>query len=62
MRPDFLFMKEDYLKWGGELSYFTRVSKKGETGMFVKASVDYFNPAGSEESRTLTSLGLGFTF
>ncbi len=62
MRPDFLYLKEDYTKWGGELSYFTRVSKTGGTGMFLKASIDYFNPSGNEESRTLTSLGLGFTF
>ncbi len=62
MTPDFLFLKADYVKWGGELSYFTAVSKKGQTGVFVKAAVDFFNPSGNEESRTLTSLGLGFTF
>jgi hypothetical protein len=62
MRPDFNYLKDDYVKWGGELSYFTCVSKTGGTGMFLKVSADCFNPYENGDSRSLTSLGLGFTF
>lgn len=62
MRPDFELLKNDYVKWSGDLTYCTNVSGKGYTGMFVKLSADCFNPYGNEESRNLTTLGLGFTF
>jgi hypothetical protein len=62
MTPDFEYMKRDYIKVGGEISYFTRVSKSSKSGVFLKIAADYYKPIEGEGNRMQTSFGLGFTF
>lgn len=62
MTPDFQYLKMSYYKIGGELSYFTNISKSGNSGMFVKAAVDYYKPVDGNDFRMLTNFGVGFTF
>jgi len=62
MTPDFEYLKLSYMKIGGELSFFTNISKSGRSGMFIKAAVDYYKPVDSDNNRVLTNVGVGFTF
>ncbi|MEA5005557.1 MAG: hypothetical protein VB022_03995 [Rikenellaceae bacterium] len=62
MTPDFQYMKSSYTKIGGDLSYFTKISKTGKAGMFIKAAVDYYKPSDRDDNRIQSSLSLGFTF
>ncbi len=43
MTPDFQYMKRSYYKLGGEVSYFTNISKNRKSGMFIKAALDTTN-------------------
>jgi len=62
MKPDFQYLQTDYMKIGGELSYFTGIGKTRHAGMFVKAAVSCFLPGEGENNRMLTGFGIGFTF
>ncbi len=62
MMPDFQFMKQDYIKVGGALSYFSTLGKENKFGFNLKLNVDYFKPSEGDDNRVLTSFGLGFTF
>ncbi len=62
MTPDFQYLKRDYYKIGGEVSYFTNISKSKKVGIYVKAALDYYKPSEGNDHRMLTNLGVGFTF
>lgn len=62
MTPDFQYLKKSYYKIGGEISYFTKITKSGKTGMFVKAAVDYYKPTEGNDNRLFSNFGVGFTF
>lgn len=62
LTPDFLFMKQDYYKIGGELTLSTGLGKVRRTGLYVKAAIDYYKPTEGEDNRIQTNLGIGFTF
>jgi hypothetical protein len=62
MTPDFQYMKRSYYKLGGEVSYFTNISKNRKSGMFIKAALDYYKPTEGSDNRLLTNLGVGFNF
>jgi hypothetical protein len=62
MRPDFLYIQTDYMKIGGELSWFTGIGKTRQGGMFVKAALSCFLPGEGDDNRMLTGFGIGFTF
>jgi len=60
--PDFLYLKQSYYKAGGEISYFADIHKKGKSGIFVKAAVDYYKPTEGSNERLFSNLSVGFTF
>lgn len=62
MTSDFQYLKSGYEKIGGDISYFTSISKSGRSGMFVNASLDYFRPIDGNDHRMLSKVGIGFTF
>jgi hypothetical protein len=62
MIPDFQYLKRDYYKLGGEVSYFSALNKNNKTGIFVKAVVDYYKPTEGSDNRSDVNLGVGFTF
>ncbi|PKO99745.1 MAG: hypothetical protein CVU13_04255 [Bacteroidetes bacterium HGW-Bacteroidetes-8] len=62
MTPDMQYSRQDYYKIGGEVSYFTNISRSNKSGMFVKVAADYYKPVEGEGNRMQTTIGLGFTF
>ena len=62
MNPEFQFLGRSYYKIGGELSFFTGIGKSNNSGMYVKAAVDYYKPTEGSDNRLLTNLGVGFNF
>lgn len=62
MTPDFQYLTRNYCKFGGELSYFTGVSKTKNIGMYVKAALDYYKPTEGSDNRLLTGFSVGFNF
>jgi len=62
MNPEFQFLGRNYYKIGGELSFFTGIGKSNNSGMYVKAAVDYYKPTEGSDNRLLTNLGVGFNF
>ncbi len=62
MTPDMQYSSQDYYKIGGEVSYFTNISRSNKSGMFVKVAADYYKPVEGEGNRMQTTIGLGFTF
>ncbi len=62
MTPDMQYLRQDYYKIGGEISYFTNISKANKSGMFLKIAADLYKPLEGEGNRTQTTFGVGFTF
>ena len=62
MIPDFQYLKRDYYKLGGEVSYFSVLNKNNKTGIFFKAVVDYYKPTEGSDNRSDVNIGVGFTF
>ncbi len=62
MTPDFQYLKRSYYKIGGEISYFTQISKSKNLGLYVKAAVDYYKPTEGSDNRLLTDISVGFNF
>jgi hypothetical protein len=62
MTPDFEFMAQSYYKIGGELTFYTSLSKTSKAGLYLKAALDYYKPTEGESNRVWTNLGFGFTF
>lgn len=62
MTPEFQYLGRSYYKIGGEVTFSTSISKSGNSGMFVKAAVDYYKPLESSDNRVVTNLGVGFNF
>ena len=62
MNPEFQFLGRSYYKIGGELSFFTGIGKSRNSGIYVKAAVDYYKPTEGSDNRLLTNLGVGFNF
>ena len=66
MNPDFQYLMMDYMKIGGDISYFTtlitRNGKNRRSGLFVKAALDYCKPTDGSDFRMMSNFGVGFTF
>jgi hypothetical protein len=60
MKPDFIFMRSDYSKVGGLLSFVKRTGKSSSVS--VNAGIDYYQRINGDESRTQAVIGLGFNF
>lgn len=62
MTPDFAYLKQDFYKIGGAVSYFTGIDSQNSTGMFVKLAADYYKPSKGEGDRVIANLNVGLTF
>lgn len=62
MHPDVAYLKQDYYKVGGSISYFAAVAPQKSSGLFLKVSADYYKPTDGEGERVITRLGMGLTF
>ena len=62
MHPEVAFLKQDYFKVGGSLSYFVAVAPPKSSGLFLKVSADYYKPTDGERERVITRLAMGLTF
>jgi len=62
MNPDVAYLKQDYYKVGGNISYFAAVAPQKSSGIFLKLSADYYKPTDGEGERLITRLGVGLTF
>ncbi len=62
MTPEFQYLGRSYYKVGGEVTFSSSISKSGNSGLFVKAAVDYYKPLESSDNRVVTNLGVGFNF
>jgi hypothetical protein len=62
MNPDVVYLKQDYYKVGGSVSYFSAVGLQKSSGLFLRLSADYYRPTEGEAKRVVTQLGMGLTF
>lgn len=62
MHADVAYLKQDYYKVGGSISYFAAVAPQKSSGLFLKVSADYYKPTDGEGERLITRLGMGLTF
>ena len=62
MTPEFQFIKMNYYKIGGEISYFSTTNNSDKSGMFFKIALDYYKPSEGSNNRFLSNLSVGFTF
>ncbi|WP_148038818.1 DUF6850 family outer membrane beta-barrel protein [Proteiniphilum sp. X52] len=62
MTPDFEYLKQNFYKFGGFVSYFTGIDNQKSTGVFVKLAANYYKPSEGEGDRLIADLGVGLTF
>lgn len=61
MDPEVNYLKQDYYKLGGSISYFTSLSSR-TSGAYLKLTADYYKPTEGDDARMITRLGMGLTF
>lgn len=61
MDPEVNYLKQDYYKLGGSISYFTSLSSH-TSGAYLKLTADYYKPTEGDDTRMITRLGMGLTF
>jgi hypothetical protein len=61
MNPEVNYLKQDYYKVGGSISYFATLSSR-KSGAYLKLTADYYKPTEGDDVRVITRLGMGLTF
>ena len=61
MIPEINYLKQDYYKVGGSITYFTALSSR-KSGAYLKLAADYYKPTEGDDVRVITRLGMGLTF